>query len=415
MDTMVRRAYKNRVHSALLRLPERLLVRIMEEVDLDCLLRLRHTSRDFMRLFSSEPRFSHHHLAAEQASKRYQQTARIWTPPTAFFHDQALSALGPLCSACSEKRGGDVFGTELMRQMPSLHCSRCHVAHKVFHFSALERQETDDAQRICLGHQYPFRICSHSAQNIDQLIKFAKYRSNLLISCGKSHNEGRPRCEGVACFHDGQADFRCYLDIQNKPRLEVRFSAHVNFRRKASGRACPHNLRTELRELDRTETVGKWKGQHAFASADPLRAFDPNICDCVEWATPTQSLHSRWGLHPDGNVGWRESVLQGSYVQSRGRCAGRRHGFTTRYEGIKVDVDFFNCPHRTDLLIFQQKIDCALDAAFAAGPGWGNLNTAITYRPTDDALICGTSGCPDENCALHKLAKYGKHAGVFWG
>ncbi|TQV94371.1 hypothetical protein IF1G_07250 [Cordyceps javanica] len=90
-DILFQTAYKNQIWSPLLRLPDKLLVLLMKSLDLDTLLRLRHTSRVFMWLFNSEAAFEKYHLKLQQDNDRFNDTARVWTPPSAWFKDQAIS------------------------------------------------------------------------------------------------------------------------------------------------------------------------------------------------------------------------------------------------------------------------------------------------------------------------------------
>ncbi|XWW94652.1 hypothetical protein V2A60_002597 [Cordyceps javanica] len=112
-DILFQTAYKNQIWSPLLRLPDKLLVLLMKSLDLDTLLRLRHTSRVFMWLFNSEAAFEKYHLKLQQDNDRFNDTARVWTPPSAWFKDQAISGFRRMCPPCRVKRQGDQDGPYL--------------------------------------------------------------------------------------------------------------------------------------------------------------------------------------------------------------------------------------------------------------------------------------------------------------
>ncbi|KAM3503925.1 hypothetical protein MY11210_008534, partial [Beauveria gryllotalpidicola] len=139
-DILVQNAYKNQIWSPLLRLSDKTLIVLMNLLDLDSLLRLRHTSRIFMWLFSSEAAFKKYHLTPEEDKDRFEDTARIWTPPLAWFQNQAASSFGRMCAECATKRKGDIFGKALLKSMPELYCSRCRTKHKIMHFSEDQRR-----------------------------------------------------------------------------------------------------------------------------------------------------------------------------------------------------------------------------------------------------------------------------------
>ncbi|KAM3521765.1 hypothetical protein MY4038_008920 [Beauveria bassiana] len=76
-DILVQNAYRNQIWSPLLRLPDKTLIVLMKSLDLDSLLRLRHTSRIFIWLFSRDAGFKQYHLTPEEDEDRFHDTARI--------------------------------------------------------------------------------------------------------------------------------------------------------------------------------------------------------------------------------------------------------------------------------------------------------------------------------------------------
>lgn len=298
--------------------------------------------------------------------------------------------------------------------MPLMHCSQCNADHKQIFFSAGERQEADDTERICLGHEYSLPICIHLGLTLLQVQKIAKHQTNLRLNCGKLHPPAPGRTMCLRCVEDNQPYVSCHNDDSDKLRLKLEFATHIRCSRLASTKICPETLRQELSSVWNISATGRWKDNFGFAVADPLRAFDPNICDCVEWLSPS-AQHVQWELRQDDRSWWREPAPTDGFTSLTGRCAFTRHGFTTQYEGITVDTDFLKCPADENMLIFKQTVSCAVDLKFAAGPGWGNLVTVLSYALYSDEFFEGATICPRAQCALHKLSWHSRNASIFWG
>lgn len=143
-------------------------MKMMRRMDLEEILRLRHTSRVFMRLFNDRT-FEPHHLTAKQDFKRFCDTARLWAVPAEFFPGQKMLLSVPLCDACSAKRQEDHLGRPLLAKMDSLYCSGCRATHRDMHFSALQRGEKNDDARVCLGHEGAVSPCSHLSASLVQV------------------------------------------------------------------------------------------------------------------------------------------------------------------------------------------------------------------------------------------------------
>jgi hypothetical protein len=120
-DLCLRAARRNHRHSRLLRLPDSLLVAIMERLDTDDILWLRHTSRIFMRLFSQSREFRHLHLKTHEDKDRRQQLARVWAVPrkSIYISKDGRGRLPPLCGPC-ESIKKDKNGKN---DVPFLYCS----------------------------------------------------------------------------------------------------------------------------------------------------------------------------------------------------------------------------------------------------------------------------------------------------
>ncbi|OAA53875.1 Cyclin-like F-box [Cordyceps fumosorosea ARSEF 2679] len=302
LDPIVRNTHHNHLRSPLVRLPDALLVRLMSALDLDTLLTLRHTSRDFMRLFSTEPVFAKHHLDAFPEQGRWTYTALVWAPPSDAFPRQAAHRPGSWCSACLERHP----------ETPSLYCSLCKTSLEGACFSEFARHESfTDADRICLGHQLALRVCEHTALHYQQVRHMGTRGGAMDHACRPPRSvEGR-RCTAARC-RDGKTGIQCYKreGSGGTMQLEVGSSVHIKFKRLPSGRMCPASIRGELaaaRGMGRGVGRQWMAGGRCFPWVDPMRAFDPNVCDCVEWvpAGAASGSHARWQAACAARLGCR--------------------------------------------------------------------------------------------------------------
>lgn len=200
-----------------------------------------------MRLFSIKEFFEKHHLNSIASHKRCPRAVRVI--PSKSYQEQNTISLGSLCSDCSKVRAGDIFGKQLYSNMPSMHCSPCDAKHKQIYFSSIERQEEEDTERICLGHEYPLRLCEHFVLSLHQIKKHAKYRSHLVFSCAAEHSPtaGRPNCS--ECVDDNKPYFHCYKDDSGNLRLQINFVSHIRCKHLATRKICPKALRHELIQI----------------------------------------------------------------------------------------------------------------------------------------------------------------------
>lgn len=377
----------------------------MTTLSIDDLLRLRHTSRIFMRIFSENNAFKKYHLTIEHDRERYLNTMRIWATPIASFYNQAISFYGGnLCSRCSEVRRGDVLGLGILQNMPFLYCARCNKKHREIHFSLLQRKETDDSERICVGHEGRLYICDHWALSFHQLQAIARQSTGeaTILSCSDSqHGLGRPECQHQLCQYDNNPTAKVYRHPDQRLRLELSVSAHISITRLPSGTISAHHLRMEL-ETMRSETWQcDWLPIEAFDAADVMRAFDPNICSCLEWGTSgPETRHLALPLCKDPYKEWRETCPPNGYTSLRGRCAGFRHGFDLHYFEKHVKVDVMSCRDRDDLLVVKQTICCVVD--HASSVGWHKF-LVLDKRPMIAGNeLRGLTWCDQDECGVAK-------------
>lgn len=415
-DNVVRLVLASFSESLLFRLPDWTLVKIMMMVELDDLLRLRHTSRAFMRLFAIEPCFKQYHLKEEHNYKRLYHSRRVWSVPISTFPLQraAFFASPPVCASCLQKRDGDVLGKALLSSFPFLYCSRCHTSHKSMHFSALQRQEMDDAERICFGHEGSVRICDHIILNLHQVQCRAKSASRGFdrLECRFPHNDGQSPCGVQSCPGDGTPRAHCYRDQTGNLHLKMSFSGHIPAKRLDNGKLCATALRGAIKTFQQTEGVGQWLRGHSEALGNALRVFDPNICDCVDWfgngsGSSTRSIFQNALCPSNSTRRWREPAPLNGYQTWTSRCGQLRHGFTTRTAGTELNIDFIHCIGSNDLLVMRKVVDVEVNTTFASTSGWGDFVNLVTDSPYQDEELFGVLGCSNAKCMVSLLGDYG--------
>ncbi|KAM3435120.1 hypothetical protein NHJ13734_005690 [Beauveria thailandica] len=153
---------------------------------------------------------------------------------------------------------------------------------------------------------------------------------------------------------------------------------------------------------DDDRDIGFWHTMFTGTVNDEMRAFDPNVCDCVDYYQDRPSLQRQRPLRicPAPAVArWQETAPEGGYVSETGRCAYMRHGFTLDAVGIQLRVDFLKCHDVTkEMLAMRKTLDCAIDPHAASSPGWGDLvswlsNDMVTDKKKQGLVFCRRKGC----------------------
>lgn len=321
-----------------------------------------------------------------------------------------------LCNSCSQKRGNDILGKTLLSAMPLLYCSRCQSSHKAMHFSALQRQEIDDTERVCLGHEGSIQLCHHVILSLPQVQCRAKATSRRFerLECQTLHNSDHLSCGAESCSADDKPRAHCYEDETGTLHLKMSFSGHIQAKRFENGKLSPMDLRIAICTFLDTKGVGRWLQGHASALGHALRAFDPNICDCVDWFGNTsgsaiQNLQFQNALCPSAYTRrWREPAPLNGYQTQSSRCGQLRHGITTRTAGTVLKIDFLQCIGRNDLLVMRKVVDVEVDTTFASTSGWGHFVDLALDSPHQDEEMFGVLGCSNKTtCMVANLGDYG--------
>lgn len=145
-----------------------------------------------------------------------------------------------------------------------------------------------------------------------------------------------------------------------------------------------------------------------------IRAFDPNVCDCVDWHQGLIDPENRQPIMtcPPLYVSlWRNRAVPNGTISRTGRCAYTRHGFGLNIVGAELRIDFLNCHDqgRNDLLSMRRVVDCTIDTAFASSAGWGDLLSPKTTNILFDEQNLGVVACKNQSCGMRRLPSLGLH------
>ncbi|EJP62434.1 uncharacterized protein BBA_08655 [Beauveria bassiana ARSEF 2860] len=146
---------------------------------------------------------------------------------------------------------------------------------------------------------------------------------------------------------------------------------------------------------------------------DEMQAFDPNVCDCVDYYLDHPSLQLQRPIRtcPAPAIArWQESAPEGGFISETGRCAYKRHGFTFDGVGIQLRVDFLKCHDATkEMLAMRKTLVCAIDPDAASSAGWGDVVSWMSSDTIADPKQRGLFYCPRGNCDTWRLQTFDVH------
>ncbi len=365
-----------------------------------------------MWLFSTEPGFERYRLTPQQDAERYNDTTRVWTPPSSSFKAQAASQFGRMCSGCSSKRKGDIFGKALLDGMPLLSCSRCQTKHTTIHFSREQRQLPETSERVCIGHEGFFYVCSHVFPiTWHQLVSMEHEPERVYRNAGcfyGKHFHGEPLCDVLDCSRHQPPSLFVGRDKNEKLFVGIGTQQHISIKRLSSGKICANSLRKALEQEHSGMGMASWMPRSWPVAGNPLRAFDPNICDCVEWHGESQDAkHVRWPICPDPERPQRPLVHSDSVASTEPRCSSYDHKISALYTGAEAIIGFERCKGRDDVLVLFQEARYFIGNA--CGSGWEDIVCGPSYNDTGDEDMQGVTWCPYPTCAVSTLVQRNRH------
>lgn len=318
MDPLIAAGFHNLTRSPLCRLPEELLLDIMERLDLVTIQCLRRASRLFLRLYSSSVFSNTHDMKPAELGIA---TFENWSEPEKDLSDnpwqqELKTLLGkdtlPYCQDCHERRRDNLIWTRKYNALTSdyLYCSGCHTEHPVCLFSKTQRSRCSRT-RVCIGRQGFIRVCEHLAITWDDVIMTAKSISGLdtdlakvfLETCNheshfpKHHRKHTPLVNNQNIY----PDIRVLGNIDNGARLVIKWHGHLRlpklrFDHKGYNKiATPSLIRQKLEEFRRNTPAKYLLPEVSPGHLIEMQTFDPNRCSCLRYAGIEQ-LPKGWQL-----------------------------------------------------------------------------------------------------------------------
>ncbi|KAM3499539.1 hypothetical protein MY10362_007203 [Beauveria mimosiformis] len=403
---------ENFKNSPLLGLPDSLLTKIMSFTNQNSLLRLRHTSRTFMRLFSSSDEFAHLRIA--DCTEGTEFRANVWRIPNCTYPEQRESGL---CSSCEDIRGYNE--QTVVKNMTQLWCSRCHIPHSAMHFSSHERRNKPDSLRVCIGWAGHVKLCSDVFLNWDLVLALSDCTSDESNGVGcNQHDDHGWNCSRKKCTSENGLKFLVWPRLDGRYELQFTSTSHIPFNRGPSGEKPGwYGVFSALHEVKNPKDPYCFLASRRFEGCDPMRMFDPSLCNCLDWSllpsetdTNTQNCF-KWHLGGHNCRSWRWGADQerNEYAGAEmtecdpetDRCHGARHGFDAFMgPGRQVNVDFINCPDDGNLLVLVQCTTLIVEGP--TDPNWVQLICPQSILQTRDTDMLGKTWCYSKDCAVSK-------------
>lgn len=311
-------AYYNKTKSPLCRLPEAVLIRLMQLCDNVTIECLRRSSRIFLYLFHTTYSSGASYTYTTQHLERYPWPMSTFS--SRYLPGELTTFLGlmdrdQLCQDCIDAKTAVNWQSRVAALVDTyLHCSGCRADHAACLFSASERTKPQ-SQRVCIGHEGHIRLCSHVGVPWSAIVSEAakrrqleteteRGRGMLLKRCQKDdhmHPSSRPRF--VDLFFRRQQKSLDYRDTFRSPlypilatrfakppgsdkftfRVTLKWSSHVPLTMRKDGRFEAKEFAQEIEARYRRQ--GRFICPETSPGQNVGRILcDPVRCDCVVYA-----------------------------------------------------------------------------------------------------------------------------------
>jgi len=411
---------KNQSTNALLGLPDTVLVAIMQNLDLDDILQLRHTSRDFLRLFSQSKEFRKYHLTDKIDRHRRTQLARVWATPLKLIRHVRDDGL---CQSCTDfrRRKCSSDNRGYLNDIPFIYCSGCKREHRAFYFSPEQRHGSNDDERLCINREKRATLCEHVSVTWDSANRLAdRPPGEDMIRCHDPQHTAHSHCDHVRdgtptnCSHDDQPYILFWRDGNKKLHYLIGATIHVPFLRKEHQEGG--GFTDEIEDLIRCGLPHESSPWAITSYGDSYSAFlspfDPNICSCLDWTRDQNDDVLTWKLSPNPHKPWRKRATSASNIYAGkdenrcnegDRCAGFAHctSHSTPGVGGKLYLNYCNCPADHETLVLEQRVHGS--ASSPMDPGWAWLINRYSSVRSQDEEMRGISWCSDMSCCWKQL------------
>lgn len=322
-------AWHNKICSPLHRLPDKVLVQIIDMLDNSGVECIRRVARKFPPL-CSEPILNRPRTEPVQEAKEKDEPF-VWPRFQSMCHsgqaaellrtvegyDDSLPGDRPrllrlldrdwYCDGCRGSQDAPDWGERVARLRRRLHCSVCLADHPAYLFSRSQRL-VKAHHRVCIVHEGYSRICSHETgvirwrdlQKLDHKFSSSRAGNTSCLQCrdashvvlcketADSNLDGPGRDPGCGENRCGELIFPTVnlMDLKGKnsstvSRMNLHWTAHLPLGQ-ADLPLTAAALRPRLAELrDNTGQFICPPQAPGMKDLTELRCFDPNKCDCV--------------------------------------------------------------------------------------------------------------------------------------
>lgn len=414
IDPLVAAIRYNSTNSPLLRLPDKVLINIMRYLDGSAMYSVRHTSRTFLRLFSSDE------FTTLQAKSK--NLIRPWAHQFTSQLDQRVleyyrrDAYCPACAHVRREKRKDPRYEALFHQ--SLWCAGCGEDHPAAAFAIWQRREPDDS-RICIGHEGHFRICAHRTISwldvqewLAAVAHLDAYGVNSVGGNLCTHPDHMYMCEPSVLEH-GEVKF--HLDSGgHSETLSIRLSSDYHV-------SIPQDPVSSV-DIRRAFSVAQEAGgRHLGPPLRPgasthMAAFDPGNCGCLTYPgsesveMPVGGATSNSCRVKKKRKGEEGGTTRPGYhfYSFRGVSGARNVGYYVRAETCPTPCRKMEICYVTTISL--RSVD--KDNVRKVDPVWFRALSPESYELAEDWESRHVLWCPDARCL-----NYHANAGIdrFWG
>ena len=451
MHPIIAAAFHNRTKSPLCRLPDAILVRLMQLSDRVTVECLRPCSRTFLRLFPAACADARDFTTRHADQYPWPTSELRWLPGEKQTFISLLER-DVYCEDCREaRRSTDWQARVAALTRTYLHCSGCRADHPACLFSARERKRASQSERICIGHEGHMRLCKHAVVPWSLVCSEAEKRLRkepradvgfaTLMRCTRSKHVRTCRYRSWplslvlsplrVLFDLPRADINC----PPSPTVHCRFEKNAFELRVVWSCHVPSQMRLDRRFSagEVASRMGELYGQQGRFICPQIKPgpvvgsalCDPGRCDCVRYAErsmtiPWERPAREWRtsatcrLDPVFGLGSNSPRAQ----SSRRRCY--RHSLVD-----DTSDGFF--AHTADIAVCQGGKNCIVATyqsrmRFALGPGedyslrrmnrgWYQALDPDSYGLTDDTDGFGLFWCKTEKCRNYYRLGWSRLAG----
>jgi len=275
---------------ALCRLPDKVLLRIMGQLDLTTVQCLRRTCRTFLRLSSSQ-KFRNYHTDDGDGFRLPWQPFAFWIKDSELIRRLKQDSSNRRCSECRDRveRWSWHAYQSVQSLMQSTPCGACKATHPLAYFPRAERRHK--RPRSCIGREGYVRLCEHKVLRWHNVIA-AVHRLRgtdsqeptrlILVTCRHaSHLPTHHDSEDPELYPSIVIEYSSSSNIQ----LAMEWSGHMHLPKLPDNRKrfTPTEIADQLNDF-RCGTPAEFIAPQSAPGCPPeMKCFDPNRCRCLHY------------------------------------------------------------------------------------------------------------------------------------